>query len=86
MELKLSEGLAVDRLDLIDRFHLDADFLELQIRAVDVAVLILNNPWVTGLLFVVGLVALLVELSAPGISIGGLLAGLCFGLFFWVGS
>ena len=83
MELKLSEGLAMDRLDLIDRFHLDTDFLELQIRAVDVAVLILNNPWVTGLLFVVGLVALLVELSAPGISIGGLLAGLCFGLFFW---
>jgi membrane-bound serine protease (ClpP class) len=35
------------------------------------------------LLFVVGLIALYVEFSAPGISIGGLIAGLCFALFFW---
>jgi membrane-bound serine protease (ClpP class) len=38
---------------------------------------------VTGLLFVVGLIALYVELSAPGISVGGLISGLCFALFFW---
>jgi len=35
------------------------------------------------LLFIVGLVALYIEFSAPGIGFGGLLAGLCFSLFFW---
>jgi membrane-bound serine protease (ClpP class) len=38
---------------------------------------------VTILLFAVGLIALYIELSAPGISVGGLIAGLCFALFFW---
>ena len=50
---------------------------------VDTTVFVLNMPLVTGLLFVVGLVALFIEFSAPGISIGGLLAILCFSLFFW---
>ena len=31
----------------------------------------------------IGLVALYLELSAPGISVGGLIAGLCAVLFFW---
>jgi membrane-bound serine protease (ClpP class) len=46
-------------------------------------VTILNFPIVTGLLFVVGLIALYIEFSAPGIGMGGLIAGLCFALFFW---
>jgi membrane-bound serine protease (ClpP class) len=59
------------------------EFTVLEWTAVDTTILILNNPWVTGLLFVVGLIALYVEFSAPGISVGGLIAGLCFALFFW---
>ena len=39
--------------------------------------------WVTGLLFVVGLVALYVEVSTPGLGLGGLVSLLCFALFFW---
>ena len=31
----------------------------------------------------IGAVALYFELSAPGIGLGGLIAGLCFTLFFW---
>ena len=83
MELKLSEGLAADQIDLIDRYQLTTDMVILETTAVDVAVLILNNTWISGLLFVVGIVALLIEFSAPGISFGGLVAGLCFTLFFW---
>ena len=49
----------------------------------DTTVAVLNNPLITGLLFVIGAVALYVELSAPGIGIGGLVSGLCFTLFFW---
>ena len=45
--------------------------------------LILNYPLVTGLLFVVGLIALYIEFASPGIGLGGLTALLCFALFFW---
>ena len=50
---------------------------------VDTLVTILNFPFVTFLLFIVGLIFLYVEMAAPGIGIGGLVSGLCFGLFFW---
>jgi membrane-bound serine protease (ClpP class) len=49
----------------------------------DVAALILNHPVITGLLVVVGLVALFVELSAPGIGVGGIISAVCFMVFFW---
>ncbi len=43
----------------------------------------MNHPVGTGLLVVIGLVALYIELSAPGVGAGGLIAGLCAALFFW---
>ena len=43
----------------------------------------LNTGWMTFLLITIGLIAIAVEISAPGISIGGLIAMLCFSLFFW---
>lgn len=43
----------------------------------------LNTGWMTFFLIAIGLLALVVELSAPGISVGGLVSLLCFGLFFW---
>ena len=51
--------------------------------AVDVIVIFLNTPFFTGLLLVIGVVALAIELGAPGIGLGGLISGLCFALFFW---
>ena len=50
---------------------------------VDGTIEILNSYWVTGLLLLVGFIALLVELSAPGFGVGGLVSLLCFALFFW---
>ena len=49
----------------------------------DSAVYYLNMPLITGLLVLVGLIAFYFEMSAPGIGIGGLIAGLCALLFFW---
>lgn len=43
----------------------------------------LNSGWMTFLLITIGLIGIGVEISAPGISIGGLLSLLCFSLFFW---
>lgn len=43
----------------------------------------LNNFWITALLLIIGIIALFMEMASPGISVGGLLALLCFSLFFW---
>lgn len=50
---------------------------------IDRTVFILNLWYVTGLLFVIGLVGILYECTAPGTCIGGLVGLLCFSLFFW---
>jgi membrane-bound serine protease (ClpP class) len=83
VEVRLAEGNARDRAELKSRYDVTGDLLIMKPGSVDTAVYILNLPIVTGLLFVIGLIALYVELSAPGISVGGLIAGLCFALFFW---
>ncbi len=83
VELGLAEATVAGRDELSRRYGLVGDLPVLEATFVDTAVYILNQPLVTGLLFVVGLVALYIEFSAPGISIGGLTAGLCFTLFFW---
>ena len=83
VELGLAEAVVASRRDLEERYRLEEDFLVLEPSGVDTAVWILNNTFVTGLILVVGLIALYLELSAPGIGIGGLTAGLCFAIFFW---
>ena len=50
---------------------------------VDTLVLVLNSGPMTFLLLVIGMIALVVELSAAGMGIGALISTLCFGLFFW---
>jgi membrane-bound serine protease (ClpP class) len=83
VELQLSQATARSHADLKTRYKLSSDFVVLQHTGVDTAVLILNHPLITGLIFVIGLVALYVEFSFPGTCIGGLIAGLCFAVFFW---
>jgi len=82
-ELGFADATVEDLEGLKARYGLDEDPVLLEQTGLDTAVFILNLPLVTGLLFVIGLIALYVELSAPGIGIGGLVAGLCFALFFW---
>jgi len=81
--LGLAQDTARTRAGLLARYGLPEDPLVLEPSGVDTAVYVLNLPLVTGVLFVVGLVALYLEFMAPGISVGGLIAGLCFALFFW---
>lgn len=82
-ELGLADGLVASRQELAERYGLSEPLVVLQRGAVDTAVDILNLPLITGLLFVVGAIALYIELSAPGIGMGGLISGLCFAIFFW---
>jgi membrane-bound serine protease (ClpP class) len=83
VELTLAQDNAGNRDELKKRLNVAGDFTVLTWTGVDTTVMVLNHPLITGLLFVVGLIALYVEFSAPGISAGGLIAGLCFALFFW---
>ena len=83
VELGLADEVVNHDDDLYKLFDLDQEPVVLKRQLVDTAIDWLNTPWITGLLFVIGLIALYIEFSAPGISIGGLLALLCFALFFW---
>lgn len=83
VELQLANGLASDRDELAQRFPRREDWIELQWNNIDWAVLILNHPIVTALLFVVAMIALYIEFASPGIGVGGLTAVICFSLFFW---
>ncbi len=83
VELHLGVANAESREELAQYYKLAEPPRVIQRNTVDTVVLVLNSPLVTILLFIVGLVALYLEASAPGIGFGGLLAGLCFLLFFW---
>ena len=50
-------------------------------RAIDQ---LLARAWLPRLLLTIGFFALMIELGNPGISVGGLIAGVCFLGFFWI--
>lgn len=83
VELALAGAIVQGRRALEEHYRLESEPTILEPSGVDTAVYVLNLPIVTGLLFVIGLVALYVEFSAPGIGMGILMAGLCFAIFFW---
>ncbi len=74
-----ASGLALGRLG-IDKMppELSQPWLDAAIQRV------LAQNWLPRLLLTIGFFALMLELGSPGISIGGLLAGLCFLGFFWI--
>ncbi len=82
-ELGFADATVEDFDGLKTRYGFRDDPPVLQPSGLDTAIFVLNQPLVTALLFFVGLVALYVEFSAPGIGIGGLTAALCFAVFFW---
>lgn len=51
----------------------------------DVLIDALNSPGVSMFLLLLGIAALYAELQAPGIGLGGLIATVCFLLYFWSG-
>jgi membrane-bound serine protease (ClpP class) len=83
VELQLAVAAVGNRDELATRYALDEPLLIVRRDGVEKTVEILNLPIVTGVLLVIGLIALYVELSTPGIGFGGLTCGLCLTLFFW---
>ena len=83
LELGLADAIVADHQALWKELRFASPPRKIPQSAVDVFVIFLNSPLVTGALLIIGIVALVVELGAPGIGFGALLSGLCFSLFFW---
>ena len=83
VELQLAEGMASSRDDIKRRYGLENELIILEPSGLDTTIFILNLPIIAGLILVVGLIALYVEFSAPGLGVGGVVAAICFLLFFW---
>jgi membrane-bound serine protease (ClpP class) len=82
-ELRLAEATVANLEELKARYEVAGKWQEYRVDSVDKTVYVLNLWWVTGLLFIVGLVGILYECCAPGTCIGGLVGLLCFSLFYW---
>jgi len=83
VELGLADELASSRDELLAKRNVVEPPAVYAPGSVELTVEILNHWLITLILIVIGLVALYIELSAPGMGIGGAIATLCFGLFFW---
>jgi membrane-bound serine protease (ClpP class) len=84
VELELADHLAADRGELAKMLAFEPQsFRVYQYSTNDAVVHWLNKPFITGLIIVIGLIALYIELTSPGLGAGGLIAGFCMLLFFW---
>ena len=82
VETGLADDLVESREALKARYQAD-EMIVFERTNTDNIVLILNHPFVTGLIVFIGLIALYFEFASPGIGVGGLAAIVCFALFFW---
>jgi membrane-bound ClpP family serine protease len=64
-------------------YGLESDLIVAEPGWADELVEALAAPFVAYLLLLIGGAALYVELQAPGVGIGGFVAGVCFLLYFW---
>ena len=81
-ELQIADGVFADEDAMLAALNIET-MSRTQLNWQDKTVYFLNSPWITGLLLIIGLIALYIELVAPGISVAGLTSLLCFGVFFW---
>jgi membrane-bound serine protease (ClpP class) len=81
--LGISQHQCENFADFENQLQLQGEWTVRQYGFTDRIVDFLNNFWITVLLLIVGIIALFIEMASPGISVGGLVALLCFSLFFW---
>jgi membrane-bound serine protease (ClpP class) len=84
VELGLASRVVASRAELEQYLNYRPNQLITQrFRTTDSLAAFFGHPLMVGLLIVVGTLALYFELSSPGIGIGGIIACICAGLFFW---
>jgi membrane-bound serine protease (ClpP class) len=83
VELMLAKGIVKQPPELLKEIGSDEPVKFFHVRWIERLVYFLNNPFVTFLLLAIGLIALYIEFSMPGIGLGSLVSIACFGVFFW---
>lgn len=83
VELGFADATVETRGDMVKHLRVAEPIPVYKATAMDTLIWVMNSNVMAFLLIAVGLGALLIELSAPGIGVGGLTSLLCFSLFFW---
>lgn len=83
VELGMATKTIQSREELAETLNVREPIRVIERTWVDTLVFLLNTGFITFLLIVIGLIALTIELGAPGLGVGGLTSLLCFSLFFW---
>lgn len=83
VEFGLADRTIENRQQLADAIGVASPIRVMERTSLDTLLFVLNTNFVAFLLIVIGLIALTIELGAPGFGIGGLISLLCFSLFFW---
>ncbi|HEX7447039.1 MAG TPA: NfeD family protein [Pirellulales bacterium] len=83
LELGLADAVVDDFEGLKTLYGLQDDLRLAEPNWADFLIDALNSPGVSIFLLLLGFAALYAELQSPGIGLGGLIAALCFLLYFW---
>jgi membrane-bound serine protease (ClpP class) len=82
-DLGLARHAVADFSEFKQVYNLEGELAVARPGWADALIDALARPGVALLLLFIGIAALYAELHAPGIGVGGFIAGLCFLLFFW---
>ena len=83
VELGFADATVDSRDDVVKHLGVAEPIPIYEATGMDTFIWIMNSNFMAFLLIAMGLIALLIEVSAPGIGIGGLISTFCFALFFW---
>src|SRR6185295_18238151 len=83
VELGLAKFTVPDLLAFRQHYNLEHELALAEPSWADYLIDALAQPAVAWILLLIGGAALYAELQAPGIGVGGFVAGVCFLLYFW---
>jgi membrane-bound ClpP family serine protease len=86
-EVGLADTLVKDLPELYEWEGIDAEQVKtIEADWLDSLADFLRDPWTSVLLVMVGITCLILELKMPGVGLPGVVAAICFVLFFWAHS
>lgn len=81
-QLMLCDGVFDSESEMLKQLS-GQEVIQISVTRTDRWVYRLNRPWLTTLILILGVICLYIEMTAPGVTLPGLIALVCFGLFFW---
>jgi hypothetical protein len=86
-ELAVAQDVVKDLPDLFEHERVNADDVKsVEADWLDGLADFLREPWTSAVLVMIGITCLILELKMPGVGLPGVLAAICFVLFFWAHS